>query len=81
MIISNYVLIVCYNFQMHTLYSFLLIFFITGCTGEIDKVAVPLNNATLELNQTAQKIDMPVAIFPKTGLKLKGSKLVIEKHF
>jgi hypothetical protein len=52
-----------------------------GCTHEIDKIVVPINNATLDLNRSTQKIDMPIDLFPDTGLKLKGSKVVIEKHF
>jgi hypothetical protein len=63
-------------------YIFLLIIlFISGCTREIDKIVVPINNITQDLNRSTQKIDMPIDLFPDTGLKLKGSKLVIEKHF
>jgi hypothetical protein len=52
-----------------------------GCTHEIDKIVVPINTATLDINRSTQKIDMPIDLFPDTGLKLKGSNVVIEKHF
>jgi len=65
----------------HICFTLSIILFMAGCTHEIDKIVVPINNATLDLNRSTQKIDMPIDLFPDTGLKLKGSKVVIEKHF
>jgi len=62
-------------------FLFLPLFLIAGCSKQIDKLVVPIDNATRDLNQSTQKIDMPLGALPDTGLKVKGSKLVIEKHF
>jgi len=58
-----------------------LILLLWGCSDTIEKVVVPISNATVDLNQSTQHIDMPGDILPDAGLKVEGSKLVIEKHF
>jgi|GEM_PF-5357006 len=60
-----------------TLFS---LFVIVSC-GMVDSIVVPINNATLDLNRTAGSLDMPDNLFPETDMKLKGNKVVIEKHF
>jgi tyrosine-protein phosphatase YwqE len=42
---------------------------------------VPINNATLDLNKTEEKLTMPLDLFPGAEVHLKGTKLAIEKNF
>ncbi len=51
----------------------------SGC-HEIDRIVVPINNATLDLNRT-KDFDMPLKLFPGAKVRLKGTKLAIEKEF
>ncbi len=60
---------------------FILLFgFLAGCSS-IEQIVMPINNATIDLNQTSQNFNMPTGIFPETELKFRGTKLVIEKNF
>ena len=60
--------------------GFLTILTVIGCST-IDHVVVPINDLTRELNSTNSELSMPTEIFPGTKLRLKGTKLAIEKNF
>jgi len=53
----------------------------SGCSKVVDPIAVPINNATLDLNRTKETLAMPLDLFPGAKVHLKGTKLAIEKHF
>jgi hypothetical protein len=62
------------------LLGFLNILTITGC-HELDAIVVPINNATIDLNQTEETFSMPTDLFPDTKIQMRGTKLAIEKNF
>jgi len=61
--------------------SVFLLFFFSGCKEAINSIAVPVNNATVDLNQSSQTIHMPLGLFPETGFKFKGTGLTMEQNF
>jgi len=60
--------------------GFSAILVINGCST-IDHVVVPINDLTRDLNSTNSELSMPTEIFPNTKIRLKGTKLAIEKNF
>jgi hypothetical protein len=58
-----------------------ILFLGSGCSKVVDPIVGPINNATLDLNKTEEKLTMPLDLFPGAEVHLKGTKLAIEKNF
>ena len=80
-------LIVCYNppklqknREIYMKFSAALatLLFLCGCSA-IDPVIVPIERASIDLNETQQNLNF--TILPDTHMHMKGSKLAIERKF
>jgi len=49
-----------------------------GCSSIVDPIAVPLNNATLDLNKSGA---IPFGTLPDTKFAIKNTGISLEKNF
>jgi hypothetical protein len=68
-------------FKNATIYPLFFLIAAAGCKT-VDSIAVPIHNASTDMNSSTQNIDIPLGENTlHTGMKLKGGRVVIEKQF